>query len=1052
MTTLFQTKIINSYIIKLFLSFCLLAFSYISPILAQKNSVNSSNYLLIINSYTEAAPWSFRMISAITEYAQNSPQLALYTEHMNMLMMDTDSTLNEFRQTVLEKYKQHSPRMLILLGNSSMILRDDFRKMWGNIPIILCAEEDYIGPKEFYLQKKPVELTARTPIADMAQPYNLTFLHSNFYIKENIDLICRMTPDIKNFIFIGDERQNNQTYNMVIKQELKKSHPDINYQFISPRKMQTNHLLDTLYTVDPKTTGILFSSWFYKHTFAGNTSLVTNSHLLVSTTSAPLFSLGMMTIKDNAGGIIGGYIYDQHVYSQKIIQTIQSILNGKQASEIPFYEPSDAAPTINYNVLLRKGMSPYLCPPGTIFFNKPPTFWEQYGYFILGTIVCFILLALFFQYRISHLNKLKKIQQKEIDTMTSYKNLINNMPILYMQEELIMNEEGTPIELVYRNVNAHFEKSFFRKEDVVGKKASEIFPESMPEFLHFTKMSLAENKAITFPYYFKQIDTFYDVVLKGTHHNNIVDIFCLDSTELHKAQQKLSATNNKLAMALDVANIVPWKWDLRSKTILCDINRPIELSTNDKDVNEEQLAVPDSQYFSKIFKEDRKRVEKAYDDLIEGRSDKVREEYRVINVQNNIHRIEWVEAQAAVETRDENGKPLTLVGSSLVITTRKKMEMELTTARDRAEESNRLKSAFLANMSHEIRTPLNAIVGFSGILASTDEEEEKQEYVSIIENNNTLLLQLISDILDLSKIEAGTLEFQYSNIDLNKMLNELTSSLQLKIKSEKVQLTCHLAEKNCFIHTEKNRLSQLLINLISNAIKFTTEGYIRFGYELRGKEIYFYVSDTGCGIPKDKQKSIFGRFVKLNSFEQGTGLGLSICQTLVEHMGGTIGVDSEEGKGSTFWFTLPYKAAIAVEESIKKEEIQPISIEKNKFTILIAEDNESNYKLFASILKGEYQLIHAWDGQEAVEMFKQYNPQIILMDINMPVMDGYEATKEIRKYSAKVPIIAITAFAYASDEQRVMESGFDGYMPKPINARLLKAQLTEIMQKRIILL
>ena len=312
MTTLFQTKIINSYIIKLFLSFCLLAFSYISPILAQKDSVNSSNYLLIINSYTEAAPWSFRMISAITEYAQNSPQLALYTEHMNMLMMDTDSTLNEFRQAVLEKYKRHSPRMLILLGNSSMILRDDFRKMWGNIPIILCAEEDYIGPKEFYLQKKPVELTARTPIADMAQPYNLTFLHSNFYIKENIDLICRMTPDIKNFIFIGDERQNNQTYNMVIKQELKKSHPDINYQFISPRKMQTNHLLDTLYTVDPKTTGILFSSWFYKHTFAGNTSLVTNSHLLVSTTSAPLFSLGMMTIKDNAGGIIGGYIYDQH--------------------------------------------------------------------------------------------------------------------------------------------------------------------------------------------------------------------------------------------------------------------------------------------------------------------------------------------------------------------------------------------------------------------------------------------------------------------------------------------------------------------------------------------------------------------------------------------------------------------------------------------------------------------------------------------------------------------------------------------------------------------
>lgn len=200
------------------------------------------------------------------------------------------------------------------------------------------------------------------------------------------------------------------------------------------------------------------------------------------------------------------------------------------------------------------------------------------------------------------------------------------------------------------------------------------------------------------------------------------------------------------------------------------------------------MAVPDSQYFSKIYKEDRIRVEQAYKDLIEGRLEKVKEEYRVINIRNHTHKIEWVEAQAAVETRDENGIPVTLVGSSQVITGRKKMEMELTSAKDRAEESNRLKSAFLANMSHEIRTPLNAIVGFSGILASTEEEEEKQEYVSIIENNNALLLQLISDILDLSKIEAGTLEFQYSDIELNTELKKLESTLKLKLKSDDVQL------------------------------------------------------------------------------------------------------------------------------------------------------------------------------------------------------------------------------------------------------------------------
>lgn len=292
------------------------------------------------------------------------------------------------------------------------------------------------------------------------------------------------------------------------------------------------------------------------------------------------------------------------------------------------------------------------------------------------------------------------------------------------------------------------------------------------------------------------------------------------------------------------------------------------------------------------------------------------------------------------------------------------------------------------------------------------------------------------------------MEFIYSDFELNKIMAELESSLRLKLPPNKnISLTFEPQLPVCYIHAEHNRLSQIIINLVTNAIKFTDAGSIRFGYEKRNKILYFYVSDTGCGIPKDKKEEIFGRFVKLNNFAQGTGLGLSICRTLVQHMGGEIGLDSAIGKGSTFWFTLPYVPATNVQQQEIKSE--PIKIKKQKITILVAEDHDSNYRLIESILKKDYNLIHAWNGAEAVAMFKTYSPQLILMDINMPVMDGYEATKEIRKFSTRLPIIAITAFAYASDEQKVMESGFDAYMSKPINANQLKGQITSILKQHI---
>ena len=247
-----------------------------------------------------------------------------------------------------------------------------------------------------------------------------------------------------------------------------------------------------------------------------------------------------------------------------------------------------------------------------------------------------------------------------------------------------------------------------------------------------------------------------------------------------------------------------------------------------------------------------------------------------------------------------------MLGINYDITPLKETEQKLIIARDKAEELDRLKSAFLANMSHEIRTPLNSIVGFSSLLAETDDREERQEYIKIVETNNELLLQLVSDILDLSKIESGTFDFVRSDLDVNESCMKIIKSMEMKVP-ETVDLVFEKYMPDCHIYTDKNRFMQVITNFINNALKFTKQGTIALGYEQTAPhEIKFYVRDTGFGIPKEKIDSIFERFVKLNTFVQGTGLGLSICKSLVSQMGGKIGVESTEGEGSCFWFTHPY--------------------------------------------------------------------------------------------------------------------------------------------------
>jgi len=385
----------------------------------------------------------------------------------------------------------------------------------------------------------------------------------------------------------------------------------------------------------------------------------------------------------------------------------------------------------------------------------------------------------------------------------------------------------------------------------------------------------------------------------------------------------------------------------------------------------------------------------------------------------------------------------------------KKINNELSIAKARAEEADKLKSVFLSNIGHEIRTPMNSIMGFIDFLLQPGlTDEDRKEYVKIINSSSQQLFTVISDIIDISTIEAGQINIDLELVNINDLLSELFVTYKKLIEAKQLSLhySCDRPNELTQVKTDGNRIRQVLCNLLNNAIKFTKEGEIKFGYKLKGNFIEFFVKDNGIGIVPENHELIFQRFRKVvNSDSQkyrGNGLGLSISKALVEKLGGTISVNSELGLGSTFVFTIPYinksEDHVAVELAKDPGEFNNL----NTKTILIVEDEINSHTLIKELLScTNVRLLHAWDGSEAVEHVKKRKDiSLVLMDIKMPVMDGYEATKLIKKIRPKLPVIAQTAFAGNHNKTQVQEAGFDNYISKPI----LKAPFIELLANYLI--
>lgn len=525
------------------------------------------------------------------------------------------------------------------------------------------------------------------------------------------------------------------------------------------------------------------------------------------------------------------------------------------------------------------------------------------------------------------------------------------------------------------------------------------------------------------------------------------------------------------------------------------------------------------------FHSEEKAARKRKEDILIAQTGK--EMHRVIEVKDKKGNTRILDKRK-IRVQSEDFSPV-IVSIEWDITELELMKRELQAEKEKAENSDKLKSAFLANMSHEIRTPLNAIVGFSRIIAESEDSDERKAYCDIVDANNERLLQLINEILDLSKIESGIIEFTYGPVRLHGLCKEVFDAHVFR-SPQNVQLIYEPSNQSLIIDSDKNRIFQVFSNLIGNAFKFTTEGSISYGYKQVGREIVFHVTDTGTGIDPAKLHKVFERFVKVNNFAQGTGLGLSICKTIIERLGGNISVTSELGRGTTFTFTAPARVnedeevRLPVEKRIPKADIEkntseesdtevisirdieseketdldteevdlgtklkkyseaevsigveidsysgtetqrfsgtetspeidePISSETNVLSetksekvILIAEDTDNSYALLVAILGKKYQLIRARDGMEAVILFDEIKPNLVIMDIKMPNLNGLEATKVIRELSATVPIIIQSAFANDYDRDTIEQSGANLFVSKPVSQTKMRELIKQYM-------
>lgn len=527
-----------------------------------------SRYILVINSYMEANPWANNLVTGVIQYAAGDNSLFVDQVYLDLMLQDTQEELALKEESLFTRYEK-KPEVVVIIGNAAwVLLRERIVCEWEDVPVILCSGMPYSLPPSKYITKTEIGADDIIPIENSVRGYNLTVIDGSIHIKKTIELIRQLVPDMKKLAFISDRMYVSVAARYEIKKICAGFFPGLELTLLTEGEITTDMLIDSLFSYD-KSVGILFFSWYVKDNMWGNNYLSNNLQKTIgSLASSPVFVLRDIEVSD--GNMAGGYFCTMDEYKNKLFLVLDRIMNGIPARYIPTQQAGCPSAYLNYRNLEAFGLDPTLFPSDAVYYQKPQSFYVKHKWelWIGGGLLLVLFLTIFI--RLKWLRKRKELQDNELRLMSRYKDIISNMPIIYYRHELAFDKNGRLTGHCLQDTNPPFKEVFSQYQALFSEGTHDVIGLFRSEYVGLCRRVIEEQQTVSFCFYDKYQDKYYDFFIFPATQPNTIDVFGIDVTEKQQGRQLLETTNQKLAVSINVADIMPWKWDLAAQAIVFD--------------------------------------------------------------------------------------------------------------------------------------------------------------------------------------------------------------------------------------------------------------------------------------------------------------------------------------------------------------------------------------------------------------------------------------------------------------------------------------------------